>query len=92
MSDEALARIDQLLQIQQQHHLDLAALIEDYRRMVFEADDEGDEAIYRTASNLPGGKYHVLTTHLRETWLVLQADLVQLFPELAPPPKGDTTD
>ena len=92
MSDEALARIDQLLQIQQQHHLDLAALVEDYRRMVFEADDAGEEAVFNTASMLPGGKYHVLTTHLRETWLVLQADLVRLFPELAPPPKGDTTD
>lgn len=92
MSDEALARIDQLLQIQQQHHLDLAALIEDYRGMVFAADEAGEEAVYRTASMMPGGKYHVLTTHLRETWLVLQADLVRLFPDLAPPPKGDRTD
>ena len=92
MSDEALARIDQLLQIQQQHHLDLAALIEDYRRMVFEADDEGEEAVFRTASMMPGGKYHVLTTHLRETWLVLQADLVRLFPELAPAPRADDID
>ena len=92
MSDEALARIDQLLQIQQQHHLDLAALVEDYRRMVFEADDAGDEAVFNTASMLPGGKYHVLTTHLRETWLVLQADLVRLFPDLAPPPKDERVD
>ena len=92
MSDEALARIDQLLQIQQQHHLDLAALVEDYRRMVFEADDAGDEAVFTTASMLPGDKYHVLTTHLRETWLVLQADLVRLFPDLAPPPKGESAD
>jgi histidyl-tRNA synthetase len=92
MSDEALARIDQLLQIQQQHHLDLAALVEEYRRMVFEADDEGAEVLFKTASIMPGGRYHVLTTHLRETWLVLQADLVQLFPDLAPPPKGGTGD
>jgi len=92
MSDEALARIDQLLQIQQQHHLDLAALIEDYRGMVFAADEEGDEALFKTASIMPGGRYHVLTTHLRETWLVLKADLVQLFPDLAPPPKGGTGD
>jgi len=92
MSDEALARIDQLLQIQQQHHLDLAALIEEYRGMVFAADEEGDEELFKTASIMPGGRYHVLTTHLRETWLVLKADLVQLFPDLAPPPKGSSTD
>ncbi|MFZ4755192.1 MAG: hypothetical protein ACOYL4_04195 [Miltoncostaeaceae bacterium] len=92
MSDEAIARIDQLLQVQQQHHLDLAALLEDYRQMVFEADAQGDEAVFKTASMMPGGKYHVLTTHLRETWLVLQADLVRLFPELAPPPKPKSTD
>lgn len=92
MSDEALARIDQLLQVQQQHHLDLAALLEDYRQMVFEADTQGDEAVFKTASMMPGGKYHVLTTHLRETWLVLQADLVRLFPDLAPPPKPKSTD
>ena len=60
--------------------------------MVFTADEEGEEAVYRTASMMPGGKYHVLTTHLRETWLVLQADLVRLFPDLAPPPKGGRTD
>ncbi len=92
MSDEAIARIDHLLQVQQQHHLDLAALLEDYRQMVFEADAQGDEAVFKTASMMPGGKYHVLTTHLRETWLVLQADLVRLFPELAPPPKPKSTD
>jgi len=92
VSDEAIARIDQLLQVQQQHHLDLAALLEDYRQMVFEADAQGDEAVFKTASMMPGGKYHVLTTHLRETWLVLQADLVRLFPELAPPPKPRSTD
>jgi len=92
VSDEAIARIDQLLQVQQQHHLDLAALLEDYRQMVFEADAQGDEAVFKTASMMPGGKYHVLTTHLRETWLVLQADLVRLFPELAPPPKPKSTD
>lgn len=91
MSDEAIARIDQLLQVQQQHHLDLAALLEDYRQMVFEADAQGDEAVFKTASMMPGGKYHVLTTHLRETWLVLQADLVRLFPELAPPAKPKST-
>ena len=92
MSDEALARIDQLLQTQQQHHLDLAALVEEYRRMVFEADDEGAEVLFKTASIMPGGRYHVLTTHLRETWLVLQADLVRLFPDLAPPPKPKSAD
>ncbi len=69
MSDEALARIDHLLQVQQQHHLDLAALIDDYRRMVFDADDEGEgeDAAHRVASGMPGAKYRVLTTHLRET-------------------------
>ena len=81
MSDEALARIDHLLKVQQQHHRDLADLIEQYRTMVFEADDLGPDEVFRVVSGLPGGRHHVLTTHLRETWLVLQADLVRLFPE-----------
>lgn len=80
MSDEVLARIDQLLLMQQKHHRELAELIEQYRGMVFEADEQGDDALYRVASALPGGRYHVLTTHLRETWLVLQADLARLMP------------
>jgi tagatose-1,6-bisphosphate aldolase non-catalytic subunit AgaZ/GatZ len=81
MSDEALARIDQLLQMQQDHHRELAELIEQYRAMVFEADEQGPEALHKVVTGLPGGKYHVLTTHLRETWLVLQADLARLMPE-----------
>lgn len=80
MSDAALARIDRLLLMQQEHHLELAGLIGQYREMVFAADDQGDDAVYRVASGLPGGRYHVLTTHLRETWLVLQADLARLMP------------
>lgn len=81
MSDEVLARIDQLLQVQQEHHRDLADLIEQYRAMAFEAEETGPEALYRVVSGLPGGRYQVLTTHLRETWLVLQADLARLMPE-----------
>jgi hypothetical protein len=90
MSDEALARIDAILQVQQQHHRDMADLIERYRAMVFEADDEGPDTVYRVVSGLPGGRYHVLTTHLREQWLVLQADLARLFPEQSG--LGDTAD
>ena len=43
MSDEVLARIDQLLQMQQEHHREMAALIEQYRAMAFEADDRGPD-------------------------------------------------
>ena len=81
MSDEVLARIDQLLQMQQEHHREMAALIEQYRAMVFEAEEQGPDELYRVVSGLPGGRYHVLTTHLRETWLTLQADLARLMPE-----------
>lgn len=81
MSDEVLARIDQLLIMQQEHHLELAGLIEQYRQMVFAAEEAGPDELYRVASGLPGGKYHVLTTHLRETWLTLQADLARMMPE-----------
>lgn len=88
MADEALARIDELLLIQQRNHRDLAEMIEQYRSMVFDADDTGPDEVRRVASMLPGGRYQVLTTHLRETWLVLQADLVRLFPQDdgGPPP------
>ncbi|MGA0069546.1 MAG: hypothetical protein ACO3PB_08845 [Miltoncostaeaceae bacterium] len=81
MSDEALVRIDQLLQMQQEHHRELADLIEQYRQMTFEAEEAGPDELYRVVSGLPGGKYHVLTTHLRETWLTLQADVARLMPE-----------
>ncbi len=81
MSDEALARIDQLLQMQQEHHRELAELIEQYRAMVFEAEEAGPDELYRVVSGLPGGRYHVLVTHQRETWLTLQADLARLMPE-----------
>ncbi|MSO43875.1 MAG: hypothetical protein EXQ74_00965 [Thermoleophilia bacterium] len=80
MSDEALARIDQILKVQQQHHLDLVQLIDDYRAMVFDADEKGPDELYRVASGLPGGKHHVLTTHLREMWLTLHADVMRLMP------------
>lgn len=81
MSDEALARIDQLLQMQQEHHRELADLIEQYRQTAFAADEAGADELYRAVSGMPGGRYHVLTTHLRETWLTLQADVARLMPE-----------
>ncbi len=80
MSDPVLARIDHLLLVQQEHHRALADLVEQYRTMVFEADEQGPDALYKVTSGLPGGRYHVLTTHLRETWLVLQADLARMMP------------
>ncbi|MBM3634607.1 MAG: hypothetical protein FJW99_04870 [Actinobacteria bacterium] len=81
MPDEVLARIDQLLMMQQEHHRELAELIDQYRVMVFDAEEKGPDDLYRVVSGLPGGRYHVLTTHLRESWLTLQADVARMMPQ-----------
>lgn len=73
--------VDRLLGEIQVKHLEMAQLVGEYRDLLYglrERPFDGDGI--RLARDLPGARYHVSTTYVRETWLVLQAELRRMFP------------
>ena len=73
---DPFAHIERVLAEQQMRHFELAGLVAEYREGVAEMRAMGREAGVRAAvQGLPGAKYHVTTTLVRETWLHLEADL-----------------
>lgn len=73
--------VDRLLGEIQVKHLELAQLVAEYRDLI----DDIRERPFATegiplARSLPGARYHVNTTYVRETWLVLEGELKRMFP------------
>jgi hypothetical protein len=73
------AMLDEL----QMKHYEMAGMVGEYKQMVEALEDRRDEDKVRLARNLPGARYHVATTYVRESWLKLDAELKRLFPESA---------
>lgn len=81
MADEdSFERVDQLLVEQQMKHFEMAEMVGEYRRMVQELRERHDDSAVQLARSLPGARYHVATTYVRENWLVLEGELKRLFP------------
>lgn len=79
--DHTFASIDRLLQQIQIKHFELAGMVDDYREMVADARQTGDSDAVTLARSLPGARYQVSTTYIRETWNQISADLKRAFPE-----------
>lgn len=73
--------VDRLLGEIQVKHLELAQLVGEYRDLIYDIRERpfATEGI-PLARALPGAKYHVNATYIRETWLVLEAELKRMFP------------
>ena len=81
MADEdSFERVDRLLVEQQMKHFEMAEMVGEYRRMVQDLRERHDESAVRLARSLPGARYHVATTYVRENWLVLEGELKRMFP------------
>jgi hypothetical protein len=74
--------IDRLLDQQMMKHFEMAEMIGRYRDMLADLQEQRvpDEDMVKLARSLPGAKYHVNTTYVRENWIVIEAALKQLFP------------
>jgi hypothetical protein len=72
--------IDRMLVEQQMKHFEMAGMVGEYRDMLSGLRERHDDEAVKLARNLPGAKYHVTTTYVRENWLKLQAELTRAFP------------
>ena len=87
MSSEPVADphavVDRLLDQQMVQHFEMAQMIGEYRNMLADLQEQRrpDQDMVKLARSLPGARYHVATTYVRETWLVLEGELKRLFPE-----------
>ena len=75
--------VDRLLDQQMVQHFEMAHMIGEYRNMLADLQEQRrpDQDMVKLARSLPGARYHVATTYVRETWLVLEGELKRLFPE-----------
>lgn len=81
--EEAFAHVDRLLDQQMLKHFEMAQMIGEYRNMLADLEEERrpDPDKVRLARSLPGARYQVSTTYVRENWLVIAAELNKLFPQ-----------
>lgn len=79
---ERYAQIDRLLDQQMLKHFEMAEMIGEYRNMLADLEEQRrpDPESVRLARALPGARYLVNTTYVRESWLVIGAELNKLFP------------
>jgi len=78
--------VDRLLDELMLKHFQMAEMIGSYRDMLADLEEQRvpDPTSVRLARSLPGARYHVATTYVREQWLKVEAELRQLFPPEEP--------
>jgi hypothetical protein len=79
-AEDPFDAIDRMLGEQQMKHFEMAGMVGEYRDMLSDLRERHDEEALKLARNLPGARYHVATTYVRENWLKLQAELTRAFP------------
>jgi hypothetical protein len=62
-------------------HYEMAQTLGEYKDLVERLEERADADTLRVARALPGARYMVSQTFVRENWLKVQAELAVLFPE-----------
>lgn len=65
-------------------HMEMAQLVAGYKQLVEDLEERRDPEKVKLARALPGARYAVGTTFVREAWLRAEAELALLFPEDVP--------
>ena len=65
----------------QMKHFEMAQMIAEYKGLVEDLEDRHDLDKVKLVRSLPGARYQVSTTYVRESWLKLDVELKRLFPE-----------
>jgi hypothetical protein len=69
----------------QSAHYEMGHIVEEYKALVERLEERPAEDDLRLARALPGARYAVGTTFLRENWLKVEAEIRTLFPTEGPP-------
>ena len=65
--------------IQMMHH-EMGQMVAEYKELIERLEERTGDDDLRLARALPGARYQVSTTYVRESWLKLEAELTVLFP------------
>ena len=71
-------------EIQAAHHA-MSQRVEEYKELIERLEERRAEEDLKMARGLPGARYMVRTTFVRENWLKVAAEIRLLFPEPATP-------
>lgn len=61
-------------------HMEMAQLVTEYKQLVEDLEENHDEEKAKLARILPGARYMVSNTFVREAWLKAEVELNRLFP------------
>jgi hypothetical protein len=81
MTGDPFGPVYRMLDELQMKHFEMAGQVAEYKQLVEDLEERADEDRLRMARNLPGARYLVNTTFVREHWLKVGAELQRLFPE-----------
>lgn len=79
-SGDPFAAVYRLLDEIAMKHYEMAQTLGEYKDLVERLEERADEDALRVARSLPGARYMVSQTFVRENWLKVQAELSVLFP------------
>ena len=80
-SGDPFAPVYRLLDEIAMKHYEMAQTLGEYKDLVERLEERADADALRVARALPGARYMVSQTFVRENWLKVQAELAVLFPE-----------
>lgn len=61
-------------------HMEMGHMVEEYKALIERLEERPTDDDLRLARALPGARYSVGTTFLRESWLKVEAEIATLFP------------
>ncbi len=77
------ASVDRMLDELMLKHFEMAEMISGYRDRLADLEEQRlpDAGEVNMMRHLPGARYHVSTTYVRELWLKTAVEIKRLFPE-----------
>ncbi|WP_217923312.1 hypothetical protein [Miltoncostaea oceani] len=80
-SGDPFAPLYRLLDQIQNAHFEMGQIVEEYKALVERLEERPGEDDLKLARVLPGARYTVGTTFVRESWLKVDAEIRTLFPD-----------
>ena len=77
---EDFASIDRMLGEISFYHQEMSRMVEEYQETFERAQGRGTDEVLGFVRVIPGAKYRMIETYIREQWLVLESELKARFP------------
>lgn len=80
-SGDPFGALYRLLDEIQAAHFEMGRKVEEYKELIERLEERPAPDDLRMARSLPGARYMVGTTFVRENWLKVNAEVTRLFPD-----------